>query len=151
MGREVVTRQDVSDAIARRDAAGTLAAGEEGKLPDADEYSDRLIKYIPGEIVSVYLFVSGVLTTARGQIPAVTLSRLQWGVFVFLCAITPVYLYYVQDVKKKQQWAITAVSFAVWVFTLGGPFAQLSWYHPVYGAVLLPLFTFSIAIVKAKK
>jgi hypothetical protein len=151
MGREVVTKQDVSDAKAARDAAGSLAAGEEEKVPKADEYSDRLIKYIPGEIVSLYLFVSGVLQTASGQIPAATLEWLQWGVFGFLCAMTPVYLYFVQDVEKKQQWGITALSFAVWVFTLGGPFAQLSWYHPVYGAVLLPLYTFSIAIVKAKK
>lgn len=151
MGREVITSRDVSDAVARRDAAGTLAAGDDGKIPKVDEYSDRLIKYIPGEIVSVYLFVSGVLLTASGQIPAATLKGLQWGVFGFLLIMTPVYLYYVQDVEKKQQWVITAVSFAVWVFTLGGPFAQLSWYHPVYGAVLLPLYTFLIAIVTAKK
>jgi hypothetical protein len=151
MGREVITSQDVDDAIAARDAAGTLAAGGDGNVPNADEYSDRLIKYIPGEIVSVYLFVSGVLVTARGQITPETLNYLQWGLCAFLFIMTPVYLSRVQAVKKKQQWAIVMISFVIWVFTLGGPFAQFSWYHPVYGAVLLPLYTFTIAIVEAKK
>jgi hypothetical protein len=151
MGREVITSQDVNDAIAARDAAGTLAAGGDGNVPNADEYSDRLIKYIPGEIVSVYLFVSGVLVTASGQITPKTLNYLQWGLFAFLFIMTPVYLSRVQAVKKKQQWAIVMISFVIWVFTLGGPFAQFSWYHPVYGAVLLPLYTFTIAVVEAKR
>jgi hypothetical protein len=151
MGRQVITSQDVQDAITAKAASGALAAGSPAPAPPPDEYSDRLIKYIPGEIVSVYLFVNGVLVTAGGQIPPKTMSWLRWLVFAFLFVLTPVYLSRVQDVKKKQQWAIVMISFVIWVFTLGGPFAQFSWYHPVYGAVLLPLYTFLIAIVEAKK
>ena len=32
-------------------------------------------------------------------------------------------------------------------FALGGPFAFLPWYQAVYGAVLLPLFTFIVGII----
>jgi hypothetical protein len=48
----VITETDVQDAIAARDAAGNLAAGAGVEIPAADDYSDRLVKYIPSEIVN---------------------------------------------------------------------------------------------------
>jgi hypothetical protein len=151
MGREVITDEDVKKAQRREDAAGKLAAGGRKPPPKRDDYSDRLIKYIPAEIVSVYLFVSGILRTAGDQVPASTRNWLEWGVLIFLAGMTPVYLRRLQGVRKKQQWAIVTVSFVIWVFTLGGPFAQLGWYRPLYGALLLPLYTFTIATFKAEK
>jgi len=150
MGRSVITETDVKDALAARDSAGRIAAGDEANIPPADDYNARLVKYIPGEIVSVYLCVSGALLAASGQIPSTNFKTLQWGIFGFLLIMTPFYLRHVLNVKKKQQLAIVTLSFAIWVFTLGGPFIQFNWYHPIYGAVLLPLYTFTIAIMKAR-
>jgi hypothetical protein len=150
MGREVVTEADVQIARQRIAAGGSLAAGAQA-VPTKDEYGDRLMKYIPTEIVSLYLFVSGLLKSAGNQISQETAGWLEWGIFGFLLAMTFVYMRFVQEVKKKQQLIIVMISFAVWVFTLGGPFAHLGWYHPIYGALLLPLYTFMIATLKAKK
>jgi hypothetical protein len=60
--------------------------------------------------------------------------------------MTPLYLFFVQKVKKAKQLILSTLSFAVWVFALGGPFTLLSWYDPLYGALLLPVFTFTISL-----
>ena len=56
----------------------------------------------------------------------------------------------VQRVSKKAQLAISTLAFAVWVFSLGGPFQSFSWYNPFYGSVLLPLYTFGISALKVE-
>lgn len=150
MAREVVTRSDVQRARTRRDAKGDLAAGST-VIPTEDKYTDRLMKYIPTEVISIFVLTNGILRTADTQIPQKTAEILRWLIFGFLFAITPVYLARVLEVKKKQHWIIAAISFAVWVFSIGGPFASLGWYHPIYGALLLPLYTFSIAGYEVKK
>ena len=75
------------------------------------------------------------------------------GVFIVMLLMTPFFLHLVQKVKKKRQLGISTVSFAVWAFALGGPFTQFPypWYHPIYGALLLPIFTFTIPMWEAKK
>jgi hypothetical protein len=150
MGREVITRSDVQLAKAHRDAAGELAAGSK-VIPTEDKYTDRLMKYIPAEVISVFVLTDGILRTADTQIPQKTARVLAWLIFGFLLVMTPFYLARVLEVKKKQHWIIAGISFAVWVFSIGGPFAGLGWYHPIYGALLLPLYTFSIARYEVKK
>jgi len=111
-----------------------------------DTYSDRLFKYIPAEIVAGYIFAAGMLEnlTKSGEI-----RIFQWGLFLIFLVMTPLYLWRVQKVQKTSQHIISALSFVVWVFALGGPFSLYSWYNPVYGAVLLPVFTLAVAIVEA--
>ena len=146
MSRQVITEKDVQGAMRRRAAAGEVARGAaDGPAPD--EYADRLIKYIPSEVVGVFLSVNALLTTAGDQVPK---DILAWVIFGFLLVMTPIYLRRVQNVEKLQQLLISTISFAVWIFTLGGPFAQFSWYSPFYGAVLLPLYTLAVATYKAQ-
>ena len=45
-----------------------------------------------------------------------------------------------QKVLKLQQHIISFLSFVVWVFALGGPFLLFSWYNPLYGEILLPVY-----------
>jgi len=105
-----------------------------------------LFKYIPAELVAGYIFVLGMMEklTEAGE-----LRVLQWSLFAVFLILTPLYLWRVQKVKKISQHIISAFSFVVWVFALGGPFALCNWYNPVHGAVLLPLFTITVAIVEA--
>jgi hypothetical protein len=48
------------------------------------------------------------------------------------------------------QLGISTIAFVVWVFALGGPFATVSWYQPIYGALLLPIFTFFVPMILPK-
>lgn len=164
MGRQVVTAQDI---IAARPAAAAQAAREAkgpqaAPLPSAqvvppattpatvaatpDGYTDRLVKYVPAEGIAVFLAVDGVLRGAA-DIPA---AMLGWVVFGVLLVLLYFYQRNVLNVRKVQQHAIMLVAFVVWVFAIGGPFAGLSWYSPIYGALLVPLVTFGFAAFKAE-
>ncbi|HEV2389039.1 MAG TPA: hypothetical protein VGS20_17495 [Candidatus Acidoferrales bacterium] len=112
-------------------------------IPEPDDYKSRLLKYIPTEVVAVYLTIAGIVHASGSGLPRPTLSV----VFVVLLVATPLYLWRVLQVTKAPQLAVSTVSFAVWVFTLGGPFASAGWYRPAYGAILLPLYTFMVPIL----
>jgi hypothetical protein len=163
MGREVVSERDARIA---RDlflksfqggVTGGKAAGakDPSALPgpvapaaapvqvEKDRPVDRLLKYIPAEIVGTYVTLQGVIATVGEESLR---HRLLWLVFVVLLPLTWLYLARVQHVTKRGQLLVSTIALAVWVFSLGGPFAALVWYRPVYGALLLPLYTIGVAI-----
>jgi hypothetical protein len=146
MGRQVVTESDVQRAKRRAAQAGGVAGGRT-EIPNVDKYTDRLIKYIPAEVIAVYLAVENIFLTSGDESDVAGLS---WVVFVILLVLTPLYLWRVQGVNRWQQLAISAVSFGVWVFSLGGPFVYVAWYKPLYASVLLPIYVFGAAIWEAE-
>lgn len=135
MSRTILTQRDI-DALAG--ARGSSPA------PAPDGYGTRILKYIPAEVVAVFIGVQGAITAAD---PAGPNATILWIAFGLLLILTPVYLWRVGHVTKTLQLVIATIAFAVWVFSLGGPFAFLPWYQTVYGAVLLPLFTFAVGII----
>jgi len=142
MNREIVTAKDLQ----RMNQPGSEARVPAGTAT-RDEYFDRLFKFIPSELVAGYIFVLGVVNqlTDAGEI-----KIFQWLLLIVFCILTPLYLWRVQKVLKVQQHIISLLSFVVWVFALGGPFALSEWYNPVYGAILLPVFTLIVAIIEAE-
>ena len=145
MTREILTIRDIQKFN---------QSGELKKLPEGttypvsqDGYFNRLFKYIPAELVAGYIFVLGVVKqlTDAGEIKV-----LHWLLFVVFCILTPLYLWRVQKVLKFQQLIISLLSFIVWAFALGGPFALYSWYNPVHGSILLPVFTIIVAVWEAE-
>jgi hypothetical protein len=146
MPREILTIRDIQ----KFNQSGELKKLREGTTYPViqDGYFNRLFKYIPAELVAGYIFVLGVVKqlTDAGEIKV-----LHWLLFVVFCILTPLYLWRVQKVVKLQQHLISLLSFVVWVFALGGPFALSGWYNPVYGSILLPVFTLAVAIIEAEK
>jgi hypothetical protein len=145
MTREILTNRDIQkynqiETASKLPSGATYPATKDG-------YFDRLFKYIPAELVAAYIFVLGVVKqlTDAGEI-----RIFQWLIFVIFCILTPLYLWRVQKVMKIQQHIISLLSFIVWVFALGGPFALYSWYNPVYSSILLPVFTLVVAIWEAE-
>ena len=164
MSREIITGRDIEDSRMRREAKGGGsprggsgnvvprgggASGQSGaERTQPDEYKDRLIKYIPTEIVTLYLSVLGVLAAAT-DLPTERASILKWAVFAVMLVLTYLYQRFSLNIKKIEQLIIGVISFAVWAFTLPpGPFHDLKWYNPIYGALLLPIYTFAIALYK---
>lgn len=142
MPREIIS---ATDLIKIREAGSDPKSGTTAVT--SDKYVDRLFKYIPAELVAGYIFVTGVLKqlTNAGEI-----RTLQWSLFLVFCILTPLYLWRIQKVKKVLQHVISTLSFIVWVFALGGPFALYGWYNPVYGQILLPVFTLVVAVWEAE-
>jgi len=138
MSRAVITYDHRLDATPRP----APKPGELAPLPE-DKYKDRLLKYIPAEVVTLYLTLTTLIGTASGR-P----WWLGWLIVAVGIVATWYYLRYPLEVKDGKQLMISCVAFVVWAFALGGPFKDLSWYDPVYGGLLLTIYTFFIATQK---
>jgi len=107
-----------------------------------DTYRDKLLKYIPAEVVALYLTLDLIWrSTSEAE------AWLRWLILIFGLVATPLYLWRIQRVRKWIQLLVSTVAFLVWTFALGGPFVSLSWYKAIYGALLLPMFTFLVPLI----
>jgi hypothetical protein len=150
MSREIISARDVM-ASGSESEAYNFEFSQKSSMPDKsaghgapDGYPSRLLKYVPAEVVTLFVALDALVRP-----PADVPLAVYWGVFLFCLVGTYFYLWRVAKVRKQTQLLISTVAFAVWVFALGGPFAQLDWYAPVYGALLLPIFTFAVAVYEA--
>jgi hypothetical protein len=148
MPRQIITAKFIQEQAQLARPAAAMAGGEPEAPPD--HYKDRLVKLIPGEVVAVYLFLSGLIAvTDPEQVPH---GPLLTAVFVALLGLTWPYLVRIAGITNRTQLVISTIAFAVWVFSLGGPFVYLMAlaglkYHPIYGGLLLPLYTFAVPII----
>lgn len=114
--------------VTLREQSGLIASKGES-LPPADDYSKRLIKYIPGEVVGAYVTVIGIidLNLTKGE-THFGLRDIVWGwiVVAFFALMSVIYtLLATNEPKKKLAWfqaAAAPVAFIVWACALGGPF-----------------------------
>lgn len=147
--------------VVPKSAAGRLAAKSLNQL-SADEYTDRLLKYIPAESVSVYAFIDKALQgyyglnekgipTLRPEDPM--MAWLSWAFFIVVLIGTPFYLR--QQRLPGQPWGLHAVlatlAFVCWAYTLGGSvFVMNGWYNLLLAAVAAPIFTFAAGIFQPR-
>ena len=125
-----------------RGGATVLAAGQ------PDDYFSRLLKYIPAEVVALYVSAGGVVPTDHPK--RVTYL---WVIFVFCAIATPVYMFVTarDEVTKKPIWKqiiLATIAFPVWAYALGGPFATSPSYESFVGSLLLMGVTFLFGLVK---
>jgi len=106
-----------------------------------DTYFDKIVKYIPSDIVGAWVAAAGAIKGAAG-IPQ---GRILWIAFIVGVVMTAVWK--LKQTTLPLQAAISTGAFVVWVFALGGPFEQFSWYQPVYGTLLLIAYTLIAATV----
>jgi hypothetical protein len=149
MGRAIVTspsRRTIQDAFpglasdSHSAMAPTLA-----KEDKPDTFRDRLFKYIPAEVVTLYLALNAIVA-ANKDAP----HFLYWCVFFFGLICTPLYLWRVQNVTASTQLIVSTIAFAVWVVALGEPFTSIVGYRQVYGELLLPVFTVLVAFISPR-
>lgn len=138
MGRRIVTKK--------------LQSGTSQETVDG--YQERLLKYIPADINTAWIGLTGIIKSAS-NIPQTTVL---WIVFVILLILTPIWIWRgTKESKKpvaKTQIIVSTVAFFVWVFALGEPFSSSfkDLYQPVYGSILLILYTLIVAkIVPAEE
>jgi hypothetical protein len=123
-------------------------ATEEKEKPDIDGFFAKLQKYIPAEIVAAFLAVDYLLVNAN---PPVS-GNWYWGVFAVLVLITPIYLWAVSILEKKDkpdypQLVIAPIAFIIWAFALGGTVVSaLPWYNKALAQVTVVLATLVIPL-----
>ena len=122
-----------------------------GGQPAMDTYFDRVIKYIPSDIVGAWVAITGLISGAAG-IPSTTVL---WIMFAIMAIITLAWTLKQTAIANKPmaktQAMISTGSFVVWVIALGGPFATLSFYRPIYGSLLLIVYTLGMSLIVPKE
>ena len=103
----------------------------------------RLLKYIPAELVGVYLAAKGIIPPNQPDIDGIL-----WVVAIVTWGLVPVYLYLTTSYNKQRplwlQIILGTVAFPVWVFAIGGrPVIELGWYstHQFIGSLVLIFVT----------
>lgn len=149
MGRQIVLRQAAP--------AGGLAALPQGAAPQSDPYGDQIVKLIPVETVSLFVFLDGVISAAtvneKGSVSA-TVAPVLFIALVAACLVgTPLYLMRGASVAHRVQLVVSTAAFAVWAFaTARSPAAFWGWWPPpIVGNVLVPLFTFAAPLFLPKQ
>jgi hypothetical protein len=118
---------------------------------DADRAAGRLVKYIPAEIISGYMLLSGI-ATAASQTSNLRMAA-AWGLFWLGFVLTPLYLWKVGKPTGVQWWhlPISTISFALWAYALGGPFETSKLlgygYEKWFAAFLAGAFSWAIALI----
>lgn len=125
-------------------SAGSGKVKSDPEAVEPDKYTSRLLKYIPAEVIALYLTLDIIIRSTE-QTPL----GLFWFVFLFGIPATFFYLRRVEKVHKNSQIFISVIAYCVWVFAIGGPFVHLNWYQPLYGAIILPMYTFIVPIIEA--
>lgn len=108
------------------------------------DYFERLIKMIPGEVVGLYIVGSGLIPTGK------TIGLAIWT-GVCLIAVIAVRAWGTADVPNQlgPQWSavlISSISFLIWVYSIGGPFAAYGVAVPYVASLLVLAWTFFVPI-----
>src|SRR2546427_5941942 len=113
---------------------------------EIDTYFDKVLKYIPADIVGAWVAVTGLIASAR-DIPRQTTLWVAFGIGLILTS----WWTWKQAGAPGQRAPVTQTiistgAFAVWVFALGGPFQHVPG-QQVYGSLLLILYTLVVALI----
>ncbi len=120
------------------------------EISSSDNYLSRLLKYIPSEIVMVFISIEGVLRSTYSSNPSL-LEKSLWVLAGVLLFLTPIWLWRVMRVKSLGHLFIATFSLVVWMFAIGGPFTVFDWYNSSLGAVALPIYTLLVPIITGGK
>ncbi|MBL7128731.1 MAG: hypothetical protein ISS16_07075 [Ignavibacteria bacterium] len=120
-------------------------AGESGK---ANDYTERVIKYVPTEIIAGYLFVIGFIKPLTKNDDMILPGVVIFAVFFLLVPI------YFKLLAKSEpfitQSVIAMVAFIIWIYNISDLPVLLNIYASWVGALLLVVFTILSGLIKIK-
>jgi hypothetical protein len=130
MDRNIITEADVVGFDGMRGADATESA---------DDRFQKLLKFIPGESIGLYVGLDGVIRSASHDESSVRL----WLSFVLLVCIlfTWLYLRRFWHVTRLSQVAVSTVALVAYVFAIGGVFREFRFYQPWQSTLVLVVIT----------
>lgn len=117
-----------------------------------EDYLGRLAKYIPAEIVALYLATSGMVPPRPDHKPRYLAL---WIIFGLSWIFAPLYFIFATTESRKgplwPQVLLASLAFPVWVFAIGGPFQYLSWYEGWIASVTLAFVTVAFGLYQPQR
>ncbi len=131
--------------IVRRLQAQAAPGAAGGPENGFNSYLARLVKLIPAEVVALYLTGNGFITPG---------SRMGSTIWAGIC-LGLVVLVRVHATRDKANHIppqgmavlISAVSFVIWVYTMGGPFLAYGLANPRVGSLAVLVWTFVVPFI----
>ncbi|HZN30900.1 MAG TPA: hypothetical protein VFB88_16215 [Xanthobacteraceae bacterium] len=146
-----VPRQATDDlAIAGREDMRPHRPGAEAQpaAPDADNYLERIAKYVPGEVLAFFVFINVILEQAvktggkAAAMAGVPVSTVALGALLVGLVLTPLFVWYVRE--EGDAWVtnacVSAAAFPFWAYALGAV-AFNDYWDGNLAAIMLATFT----------
>jgi hypothetical protein len=112
---------------------------------EVDTYFDKIVKYIPADVVGAWVAANGVVRAANPRPGSATLWLMFLGGLALCIVWTYVQVARTDKAAARMQTMISTGAFVIWVYALGGPFPDwLGWYKPVTASLLL--IAYSVAV-----
>ena len=129
--------------LTKRTSAAVTAGAPDGAAPAVpyDSYRERLVKYVPVEIIVLYVAAYGILYAAGSTDPWFAFTAF----WLFIAGILAVFLYLwiAEGICDGIQIAISIAGFVLFAFALGViPLSVLPGYNQIVFSVLLPVYVF---------
>lgn len=135
-------------------------------IKESDNYLEKIIKYIPAEIVAAYTALTGYLSVKPNTDIPSHYKSYYLMVFFVLLIVTPVWTYFAvidnndppdPTIRKKKAYfhsGIATVAFVIWIYALGNDLLKAllcrcnvtscdncGIYSPILGSIILIIFT----------
>ena len=124
---------DVDPPIAGRDSAfyssgsGALTANADGGGGGGDGYLERMVKYVPAEIIAFSMVINAILDQAmksggeNAAMAGVPVPVIATGALIVACMLTPLFCWYVR--RDGDAWVVNAIVSTValpfWAYLMG--------------------------------
>ncbi len=144
MNRNIVTADDVR-TLAESVQPVPVPTDRPAAPVSVDTYMDRLIKYVPVEVIGCYLLLEGIL---RELFTDDSLKYALAVLFAVGLALTWLVAKYVLDVERHAQIVVSMAAFAVWVFATGGWFKEVFSLQAGWGSIAVVGFGLLVGIVR---
>jgi hypothetical protein len=136
--RNVVTKREAEENRARVEEAKVKGDASDATVKEhtaADRWAERLVKFIPAEVLGLYLALENIVRGQSGL--SVNANRIWLTIVLIVSAVFGwVYLGRIWKVRPRQR-VVSLGALVVYVFALGGVFATLGWYEVWYGTIAL--------------
>jgi hypothetical protein len=121
----------------------------DGSSQKPDDYFDRIVKLIPGDVVAGWL----AITSAAKAASSLSSESLLWTVFLGGFVLAGVWTWIKSSEPKKPkpyiQTAVSMAAFFVWAYATGGapPLWPGAIYNPLHATILMAGFTLLSGLV----
>jgi len=129
------------------DAVNTRAGSEAAAEIPLDTYRERLIKYVPVEMLVIYIAVYGSTYALLSYQPYFSLLA-RWVLIAGILG-TFVWLWKIERVNDQVQLAVSTFGFVVFALAFGViPVTELPGYNQVAAALFLPVYIFGTPLIE---
>lgn len=139
MNRRVIT----PGFLNRKVTDGNMTATGTGSMQLPDTYYDRLIKYIPADVVAGWIAVKGIISSASDA----NTDKVYWICFIVGVIFTILWTFKLTYVKGSKpaytQIIIATTAFFIWVLATGKPFDI----EPYIGSLILIGYTIGAGLI----